>query len=74
MVKTMQQLISITFMLALTLTACSKQGWYQGMQSAQTANCMKEAISEYDDCKQPSNENYDSYEKVRKDIMKTAPQ
>ena len=74
MVKTMQQLISITFMLALTLTACSKQGWYQGMQSAQTANCMKEAISGYDDCKQPSNENYDSYEKVRKDIMKTAPQ
>ncbi len=41
-------LILITMIIMVTLAACTKQNWYQGAQSAQTANCMKEPLSEYE--------------------------
>ena len=60
--------ITIT-LLAVTLTACTKQAWYQGAQSSQTAHCMKEPVSEYNDCIQHSAENYDEYNKNREALI-----
>jgi len=62
------QTMITTFLLVLGLSACSKAAWYQGAQSAKTANCMKQPISEFDDCKQQSDESYHDYEKNRKEI------
>ncbi len=60
----------ITIILLVTaLTACSKQAWYQGAQSSQTAHCMKVPVSEYNDCIQQSSENYDVYNKNRETLI-----
>ena len=56
-------------LLAIALSACTKQAWYQGAQSSQTAHCMKQPISEYNDCIQPSAENYDEYNKNREALI-----
>ena len=56
-------------LLAITLTACTKQAWYQGAQSAKEAHCMKEPVSEYDDCIQQSSENYEEYNKNREALI-----
>lgn len=61
-------LIIITVTIMVTLTGCTKQNWYQGAQSAQTANCMKQPLSEYENCNQQSEENYDSYQEKRKQL------
>lgn len=59
-------LIITIILLAITLIACTEQAWYTGAQSSQTAHCMKEPVSEYNDCIQQSSENYDEYSKSRK--------
>lgn len=56
-------------LLVITLTACTKQAWYQGAQSSQTAHCMKEPVSEYNDCIKHSAENYDEYNKSREALI-----
>jgi hypothetical protein len=66
--KTTNQYMVISFIFALGLSACTKQAWYQGAQSAKTANCMKEPISEFDECKQQSDDSYHDYERSRKDL------
>lgn len=68
--RSIPQLVIITFIFVPGLSACSKQAWYQGMQSAQTAKCMEEPVSEYDDCNQQSDEIYQDYERNRKDLNK----
>lgn len=62
------RLLFIALLLMSGLNACSKQSWYQGAQSAKTANCMKQPISEYEDCVQQSDENYHDYERNRKEL------
>jgi len=53
------------------LAACSQQNWYQGAQAAQTAQCMKEPLGEYRDCKQQSGEaSYNSYKKSQQQLKK----
>lgn len=61
---------ALTLILISTgLVACSQQNWYQGAQAAQTAQCMKEPLSEYRDCKQQSGEaSYDDYKKSQKPL------
>ena len=55
-------------LLALALAACTKQSWYQGAQSAQTAHCMKEPLSEYEDCNKQSEESYQDYKNSREQL------
>ena len=64
-----QRYLSILVLL-IVLTSCSKQAWYQGAQSSQTAHCMKEPLSEYENCTQQSAENYDKYNKNREQLLK----
>ncbi len=62
----------IIFILAITatLTACSKQNWYHGAQSAQTAHCMKQPLAEYNDCNEQSRAtSYQDYEKDREQLQ-----
>lgn len=60
----------ILLLLTITLTACSQQNWYQGAQSAQTANCMKQPLAEYNDCNQQSQEmSYQEYEKKQEQLQ-----
>ena len=54
--------------VVITLSACTKQNWYQGAQSAQTAHCMKEPLSEYENCNKQSKESYEDY-KTNKDQL-----
>jgi hypothetical protein len=58
----------LAVLLLPLLPACSKQNWYQGMQSAHEARCKQEPLSEYDDCMRQSHDSYDEYEKNRKDL------
>ena len=69
-IKIIHHHLIIAVILSLGLTACSKQAWYQGAQSARTANCMKEPLAEFDDCNKPSDENYEEFESKRKDLTK----
>ncbi len=68
-------LIPTLLITMMVLTACSKQNWYQGAQSAQTAQCLKEPDSEFNDCNQPSKESYEDYEEKREQlILENSPQ
>ncbi|MBE9559200.1 MAG: hypothetical protein IMF15_00360 [Proteobacteria bacterium] len=49
----------------IVLAACTKQSWYQGAQSAQSAHCLKEPLSEYEDCNKQSKESYEDYKNSR---------
>ena len=62
-------LLLVSIVLIITLSACSRQNWYQGAQSAKEAHCMKEPVSEYEDCMQQSSENYDEYNKNREALI-----
>jgi len=65
-----KKLLFITIIFfSITLIACTKQAWYQGAQSSQTAHCMKEPVSEYNDCIQQSGESYDEYNKSREALI-----
>ena len=68
--KITHQYIIISLTFAAALTACSKESWYQGAQSSQTAHCMKEPLSEYENCTQQSRENYSEYNKNRESLIK----
>lgn len=59
----------VILILIIGVSACSKQNWYQGAKSAQTANCMNEPLSEYADCNQPTEESYDEYDKKREELI-----
>jgi len=60
--------IFLAVIAATALTACSKQSWYQGVQSAHEAQCLKGPPSEYDECIKQSDRSYDEYEKNRKEL------
>ena len=48
--------------LLLAVTGCTTESWYQGAKSAQTSHCMKEPISEYEDCIKQAGEDGESYQ------------
>ena len=54
---------------SIILGACSKQAWYEGARASQTAHCMEEPLSEYEDCTRQSNKNYDDYRKTREELI-----
>ena len=60
---------STIYIVLIALTACSQQNWYQGAQSAQTAHCMQEPLSEYEDCIKQTGGNYDSYSEKRENLL-----
>ncbi|MBT8118959.1 MAG: hypothetical protein KJN89_04500 [Gammaproteobacteria bacterium] len=47
--------------LLLAVTGCTTESWYHGAKSAQTSHCMKEPISEYEDCIKQAGEDDESY-------------
>ena len=49
----------------LTLAGCTTESWYHGAKSAQTTHCMKEPISEYEDCIKQTGEDYESYQSYK---------
>jgi Na+-translocating ferredoxin:NAD+ oxidoreductase RnfG subunit len=56
--------------LLLTTVGCTTENWYRGAQAAQTTQCMKQPLSEYDDCNEQTKQSYDSYEEEREQILK----
>jgi hypothetical protein len=58
-------LLSIT----LTLSACTKENWYEGVKASHEAQCMEEPISEYDNCmKQLQEQSYEEYQRDRESL------
>jgi hypothetical protein len=53
----------------LSLTACTTESWYQGAKSAQATHCMKEPISEYEDCMKQTEGGYHSYQEKREQLL-----
>ncbi len=53
----------------LSLTSCTTESWYQGAKSAQTTHCMKEPVSEYEECIKQADENYLDYSKKRQQLL-----
>jgi hypothetical protein len=61
-------LVFLAAIAAPSLTACSKQNWYQSVQSTHEAQCMQGPAAEYDECMKQSDVSYDAYEKNRKQL------
>jgi hypothetical protein len=59
----------VILMLVFCTTACSKENWYHGARSAQTAHCMNEPLSEYEDCNRQAEESYGEYDEKRKGLL-----
>jgi len=62
--------ISVTIALLVTFTACTTENWYKGAQSAQTTQCMKEPLSEFEDCNKQTEERYEDYREQREQLIK----
>jgi hypothetical protein len=56
---------ALVMFLAIFLSACSKQAWYQGVQSSQERECINEQGSAYDECRRSTAQPYDEYQKER---------
>jgi hypothetical protein len=61
--------ISVTIALLATLTACTTENWYKGAQSAQTTHCMKEPLSEFEDCNRQTEVPYQDYREQREQLI-----
>ena len=61
----------LTVLISISLIACSEQSWYQGAQSAQTAECMKQPLSEYKDCNKAADKSYQQYKNERDQLLKS---
>ena len=57
--------VFIGLVLTLSLTSCSNQAWYQGVQSSQERECVNEQGSAYDECIRSTTQPYDDYQKER---------
>jgi len=56
---------ALVMFMAVFLAACSKQAWYQGVQSSQERECINEQGSAYDECRRSTTQPYDEYQKER---------
>ncbi|MDT8283700.1 MAG: hypothetical protein RQ982_12950 [Gammaproteobacteria bacterium] len=56
-------------LITVALIACSEQNWYQGAQSAQTAECMKQPFSEFKDCNKMTDKSYQQYKSERDQLL-----
>jgi pantothenate synthetase len=61
----------LLLLASVSLIACSEQNWYQGAQSAQTAECMKQPLSEYKDCNKAAEKSYEQYKSERDQLLKS---
>ncbi len=59
----------VILILAFHITACSKENWYHSARSAQTAHCMNEPLSEYEDYNRQAEESYGEYDKKQEGIQ-----
>jgi hypothetical protein len=62
------QLIILAALTAPALIACSSQAWYQGVQASHEASCMKEPLSQYEECMKQNDDSYNEYEKNRGEL------
>ena len=52
--------------VVLSSSGCTKENWYEGVKASHEAQCMKEPISEYDNCmEQLQEQSYEDYERDR---------
>ena len=55
--------------ITLTLSACTKENWYEGVKASHEAQCMNEPLSEYDNClKQLQEQSYEEYQRDRQSL------
>jgi hypothetical protein len=53
----------------LVITACTTQQYYEGLKAGQRANCLKYPDSEYDDCIDETNTEFEEYKSQRKEVV-----
>lgn len=56
--------------ILLSLSACSTDAWYKGMQSSEQIKCLDVPPSEYEDCMKHANDSYGEYQNKQKELDK----
>ncbi|RUO29761.1 hypothetical protein CWE12_07250 [Aliidiomarina sedimenti] len=59
----------IILFLALGLTGCTTQAWYEEVRSRQLQECRNGTIEDYDECRQRVDKSYPQYERERQEVM-----
>jgi len=58
----------IAFLL-ITLTACTKQQYFEGLKAGRRAECLEYPVSEYEDCVDETDTSFEEYNTKREEIV-----
>jgi len=56
-------------MLALVVSACTSQQYYEGLKAGHRSQCLEYPESEYNDCIEETDTGYEDYQHQRKEII-----
>ena len=56
-------------MLAVVISACSSQQYYEGLKAGQRSQCLEYPVSEYNDCIDETTTGYEDYQHQRKEVV-----
>ena len=64
------KIIFVFTLVAVSISACSHQSYYDGLQERERIMCRQVPPSEYQDCIKQQEKSYSEYEKQREDAIK----
>jgi len=56
-------------LLLLSLTACTRQQYYEGLKAGRRATCLEYPESEYEDCVDETNTSFEEYKRQRQQVI-----
>ena len=55
-------------LLLITMTACTKQQYYESIKAGSKASCLEYPESEFEDCVDETNTSFEEYQRQREQV------
>jgi hypothetical protein len=59
----------VAALLLISLTACTKQQYYEGLKAERRTECLEYPVSEYEDCIDETQKSFEEYSTERKEVI-----
>jgi hypothetical protein len=56
-------------LLLITMTACTRQQYYEGLKAGRSASCLEYPESEYEDCIDETKTSFEEYKRQREQVI-----
>ena len=63
----------VVVFLFLTMAACTRQQYYEGMKAGHKASCLEYPESEYEDCVDETKTSFEEYKRQREQAIGNQP-